>query len=416
MLAILKNLVSVARRFQLAAALNILGLSVAFAAFMVIMIQLDYDYGFDKCHKDYDKIFRMEIDIPNFSNGYAGVFSRPLAERFFESSPHIVAGGIANIWEGEIFFHVENDGERNFFKESSISVSPEFTEVFTFNLVEGAEDALKTPNNVLIPQSLARKLFGNESAIGQQLVFNWGNQTVGAVYRDFPANNILNNCIYVALRENENKNNWGDWSYTSFIRLNDASNAPLLFENFKRTLDVSQAPSYMASSFDWEESGINIRLTPLPDIHFITDVQYDYTPKASRQTLMILFAIAIVIIAIACINFTNFSTALTPMRVKSLNTQHVLGLRRSKLRFALVFEAIVVCFLSYLVALLLVDLFKNTPLSQLIDGNLAYSANPVIFAGTAFVAILAGFIAGVYPARYMTSFEPAFVLKGSFAL
>ena len=86
MTAILRNLISVARRFQLAAYLNILGLSVAFAAFMIIMIQLDYDYGFDKCHKDYDKIFRVEISYPNLTRA---VICRPFAEHFFVSSPHI---------------------------------------------------------------------------------------------------------------------------------------------------------------------------------------------------------------------------------------------------------------------------------------------------------------------------------------
>ena len=85
------------------------------------------------------------------------------------------------------------------------------------------------------------------------------------------------------------------------------------------------------------------------------------------------------------------------MRIKSINTQHVLGLRRSKLRFALVFEAVVVSFVSYIVALLLVDLFKNTPLSRLVDGDLAYAAHPAVFIGTALVAILVGFLAGFCP-------------------
>ena len=95
MKAIIRNLISVARRFQLAASLNILGLSVAFAAFMVIMIQLDYDYSFDKCHEDYDKIFRVELELPELFNTRFPIMPRPFAEQIFESSPHIVAGAIS---------------------------------------------------------------------------------------------------------------------------------------------------------------------------------------------------------------------------------------------------------------------------------------------------------------------------------
>jgi putative ABC transport system permease protein len=206
---IIKNFLSVIRRFKLAAVLNILGLSVAFAAFMVIMIQLDYDYGFDKFHKDSDKIFRMEFVNKTTASA---VISRPLAERFFESSPHIVAGTITNPWTGKLFFHIEKDDVRSSYEEDAMGVSPEYTDVFTFDFVEGSEDALKTPENVIIPLSLSRKIFGNESAVGQQLITNGGNPTVGAVYHDFPSNSVVNNCIYAAISENENKQNWNNWN------------------------------------------------------------------------------------------------------------------------------------------------------------------------------------------------------------
>jgi putative ABC transport system permease protein len=409
------NLLGVVRRFKLAAVLNILGLSVAFAAFMIIMIQLDYDNSFDKFHKDSGKIFRMEM--ARQTEAYA-IVSRPFAERFFESSPHIVAGAIINP-TGKLFgddlayFHVEKDGVRNFYKEKSVQVSPGFTDVFTFDIAEGTDDALKTHGNVIIPLSMARKLFGNESAVGGQLVYDWGSQTVGAVYRDFPANTIVNNVIYVPMPEDENKENWGNQIYYGYIRVNDASNVPFLFDNFKRNFDASVA---FGQGFGWEESGIVIRFTALQDIHFVTGVQFDETPKSSRQTLMILFAIAVVIIVIAAINFTNFSTALTPMRVKSINTQRVLGARRATLRLSLIFEAVFISFLSYLVALLLVSIFHDSPLARLVDADLSFSAHQLIFGGTALIAALTGIFAGVYPSRYITSFAPALVLKGSFGL
>ena len=415
MAPIFRNFISVVRRYKMAVVLNILGLSVAFAAFMVIMIQLNYDFGFDKFHKDYDKIFRLEM-APKSSTPYA-VISRPLAERFFESSPAIVAGAITNplgnLWGGDPFFHVETNGVRKSFKEKALQVSPELTDVFTFDIVEGAADALKTPGHVMIPLSMARKFFGNESAVGQQLFYESDNQTVGAVYRDFPTNTVLSNYIYVSFPENENKDNWGAFNYHVYIRVNEVSNVSMLVDNFFRNFDIQAA---IGDMFNWAESGLTIQLTALPDIHFAADIQYDTSQKASRQMLMILFAIALVIIAIAAINFTNFSTALTPKRIKNINTQRVLGARQRTLRFALVFEAVAVSVLSYIVALALIALFNGSSLAGLVDADLSFSAQPLIIGGTALVALLAGLLAGLYPARYMTSFAPALVLKGSFGL
>ena len=418
---LIRNFLSVIRRYKMALALNILGLSVAFAAFMVIMIQLNYDLSFDKCHKDYDKIFRMEIFVPMIASERIPIFPRPFADQFFESSPHIVAGALsihsmnAMMGGGEASFHVETEGERNYFKEKSVVVSPEFFDVFTFDFVEGSTNVYIAPGNVFIPLSMARKLFGNEPAVGKQIVHDqWGNQTVLGVYRDFPKNTIIENCMYFAMQPEENKTNGGNWQYNAFIRVNDAANAPLLVDNFMQNFDFQT--SFEMPDFDLETSGVRMYLTPLADIHYLNDIQYDFAPKASGQTLMILVAIAVVIIAIASINFTNFSTALTPMRVKNINTQRVLGARRSTLRSALVFEAMIISFLSFLVALMFVDLFSNTPLAKFVDADLSFAAQLSVIGGTAVVALLAGAIAGAYPAHYITSFAPALVLKGNFGL
>ncbi|MDR1154537.1 MAG: ABC transporter permease [Bacteroidales bacterium] len=411
MTPIVRNFLSVIRRFKMATTLNILGLSVAFAAFMVIMIQLDYDHSFDKFHTDYDKIFRMELSQ---NTSTQALICRPLAERFFESSPHILAGALTSSWLQPAPFHIEKDGVRILYEENSITVSPSFFDVFTFDFVEGVKGDYLSPSNVFIPLSLSRKLFGNESAVGKQLVHaSWGNQTVMAVYRDFPANSIVDNDIYFAMQENENRQSWGNFNYYVYFRVDDPSNVPQLFENFKRNFDAQAA---FGADFTWEDANVGLRFTALPDIHYVTDVGYDRTPKASRQTLLILFAIAIVIVMIAEINFTNFSTALTPMRIRNINTQKVLGARQGAMRFSLVLEAVLISLLSFLVATGLMMLFHRTSLARLVDADLSLTAHPLIVGGTAFIALLAGLLAGLYPAWYMTSFVPALVLKGNFGL
>jgi putative ABC transport system permease protein len=385
------------------------------------MIQLDYDYHFDKFHPDSDKIFRMEMFTPQTSR--IPMTSRPLAERFFESSPHIVAGAITNQsmsgGGSEIFFSVENkDGERNYFKEKALTVTPTFFDVFTFDFIEGSTDGHLLPGNVFIPLSLSRKLFGNDPAVDKQVIINGIPQTVLAVYRDFPSNSTIGNYMYSFMDKDEGKDNWMGFMYNAYIRVNEAINAPQLIENFVRNFDFRLI---FGQDFNLEaaEAGgfsFSLYLTALPDVHFTSNIKYDFVPKTSRQTLLILFTVAIMIVVIAGINFTNFSAALTPMRLKSLNTQLVLGSRRKSLRLSLVFEAVFIGFLSYLVALGLILIFQDTPLAQLVNADLSLAAHPFIIFGTALIAAPVGFLVSVYPSRYMTSFKPALVMKGNFGL
>lgn len=164
MKTIIRNFLSALRRFKMATLLNILGLSVAFAAFMVIMMQLDYDRNFDKFHPDYDKIFRIEFVN---KNDVQAIINRPMSELFFASSPHIIAGTLSSPWGGKTFFNIEENGAKHSYEESMIMTSPEYMDVFTFDFVEGTKDVLKEPGHVVIPLSLSRKLFGKQSAVGK---------------------------------------------------------------------------------------------------------------------------------------------------------------------------------------------------------------------------------------------------------
>ncbi|WP_455634117.1 ABC transporter permease [Parabacteroides sp.] len=410
MKTILRNLLSVLRRFKMATLLNVLGLSIAFAAFILIMMQVDYDRNFDREIVNADQIFRVEIADSDGTR--MAIINRPLAEAFIQSSPYIVAGSLLDPWGGNTFFSVEENGVRNSYEEQWMRVFPDYTKVFEFKMLEGSSDKLKEPNIVLIPRSVARKLFGDQPAVGKRLTRNSDNAgfTVGGVYEDFPDNTSVGNSIYWQLDPKENFQNFGNWNYMFYVRLNDPEKADGLFENFKEHFDVST----LSKDFSWD--GMSLALNPLTNVHFSSNVSYDPTPKASRSTMLVLFAIAIVIVLIASINFTNFSTALAPMRIKSINTQKVLGGEESVIRRALVFEAVMISVLAFLLALFWVVLAGGTDLASLIDADLALSAHPRLTALTALIAVATGFCAGLYPAYYMTSFAPALVLKGSFGL
>lgn len=423
MKTIIRNFLSVLRRFKMATLLNILGLSVAFSAFTVIMMQLDFDLNFDTCHKQADCIYRVELICDN-EVGTQAIVSRPLAETFIQFSPHIVAGAVTNPLYTETLFTIEQGATRENYMEPTMAVYPSFADVFEFEMQEGSKAALAEPRQLLIPESMARKWFGNTSAVGKKveandsktIISNYfatekGNYTVGGVYKDFPANSILQNGIYMKMDDKKDMDSWGSANYNLFIRVDSPASATHLSEEFSDYFKKNGLNKKM----DWL-GDFDFRLSRLPDIHFATDVTFDLTPKTSRQTVRILFAIALIILFIAGINFTNFSTALTPMRIKSINTQKVLGSPTRTLRFSLLAEAICISMLAYLISLGIVHLLSQTFVASLVTANLSLAAHPLLAAATALIAIVTGILAGLYPAYYITSFSPALVLKGSFGL
>lgn len=415
MKTILLNFFSVLRRFKAASVLNVLGLSIAFVAFMLIMMQVNYDYTFDCSHRNADAIFR--VDIVHGSKGSQAIICRPFARAFTESSPHIKGGCLLNAWVGSPFFYVEQNGQRTGYRENAWEVTPGLLDVIHFDMLEGTAQALDEPGSVILPESMAKKIFGNETAVGKQLIapnVEMNAQIIKGVYKDFPRNSALQNVIYVAMNPKENYDNWGNWNYFFFVRLDDPANKENVLDNFKSNFNAKEA---FGNEFEWGgEESFDLRLTSLPDVHFLNNVDFDSMPKASRQTLLVLFSIAFVIIIIAGINFTNFSTALTPMRIKSINTQKVLGSSDRMLRGSLLVEAVGVSTFAYLLSLLFLYVIPKTPVASLVDADISFGAQPMIIAGTAVIAVIVGVLAGLYPSYYVTSFPPALVLKGSFGL
>lgn len=409
MKTIIRNFISILRRFKMATGLNIIGLSVAFAAFMVIMMQLDWDYNYCRELENHEQIFRVE----SVNDGSAiAVVTRPMANAICSSSPHVVAGSLHVPFWPPLEFSVEKNGTKNHFEEARIRVEASFPDVITFDMVEGSTDVLKQPDYVLLPQSIATKLFGDESAIGQTLLAEEENYTVGGVYRDFQKNSILTNGIYMTIPEKENINSWGNRSYELLVKLDDAKNSELILDNFLSNFDFSLVPQ----DDNWVRDE-RFRLNPIDNVHFSQGIAYDFNVnKTSKQTLFLLLTIALVILLIAGINFTNFSTALTPMRIKSINTQKVLGGDEGTIRRSLIIEAIAIAVVSYLIAVGLVYMLPHTFIAQLLDADPTLTAHPLIVGGTALLAVATGCLAGLYPSYYMTSFAPALVLKGSFGL
>lgn len=413
MKTIFRNFLTTLKRFKLASSLNILGLSVAFAAFTVIMIQVHYDRSFDQFHPKADRIYRVEVSEDGTQ--YNALVGRNWAEMFKSRFPQIELTGLRMDFSpiGN-YLKVEQNGSMVGFREDVSLIHPDFAEVFDFELVEGTKAAFSEPGRVMIPESTAKRFFGNSSAIDKPITFHSSTDTiltVSGVYKDFPKNTLVKNNVYYAVHPDK----WGSYdgwqfNYTLYVTLPESVNKDdLEQEMLATTQGMPDIPQFI-------KEYKAVRLNPVSDIYFGQDMVFDPDPKGSKATTNVLLAIALLVIAIAAINFVNFSTSLTPMRIKSINTQKVLGSPTSTLRWGMIIEAVGIVVLAFGLSLLWVYVLGNTGFNHYIVASINIGTNlPVVLLSLG-VALAVGLIAGVYPAYYSTSFPPALVLKGSFGL
>ncbi|WP_294596871.1 ABC transporter permease [uncultured Rikenella sp.] len=410
---ILRNLLTVLRRFRLASALNIVGLSIAFAAFMIILMQVHYDRSFDRFHPKSDRIYRVEVSED--STTYNALVGRKWAELIEDRLPQIEMTGLRMDFAtiGNLA-KVERNGAVQGYRVDVHLIHPDFAEIFDFDMVEGRREALAEPGQVVIPQSMARKFFGDESACGRRIIFTSTADTVmtvGGVYRDFPRNTLVQNVAYYGINPTVWKP-WDGWhfNYQLYVTLSAGADPA---EVERQLLDeVLHSPDIPGWIRDYKA----VRLHPLADLHYAANVQYDAVPKGSRATTSVLLAIALLVIGIAAVNFVNFATSLVPLRIKSINTQKVFGSSVGMLRTVLVGEAVGIALLAFLASLFWVYAVGRTGFTAFLDVDLNLTTAPGIVGIGLAVALGVGLLAGLYPAFFATRFPPALVLKGSFGL
>lgn len=410
MKAIFKNFGYLFKRFRVPTLLNVAGLMLAFVAFIIILTQLVYEQGFEQMHSQRDRIYRLEYDAQK--QGYFfPVLSRGLIESVTSTAPGVETGAIIQLNSSGSTYVVVSDGSsRNGYKIDITVASPTIVDVFDFQIIDGGADCLGTPNHALIPASMAKRLFGTTYATGKQIALKesvWGKSAgkelfVGGVYKDFPNNTQLNNTAYTAI-SNENMNDW--YSQNAFCYL-------LLSKGADPQKVISE---YMASS-EFTQSGLNnsdLMLRSLTSLYY-TPVGFlgQFVKNGNPYIASLLLAIAIIVLLIAVVNFTNFSMTIVPERIRTFNVRKVYGASDQRLRLLITTESIIISFIAFILALVLVLLIDSMKLVSLVGfDTLSLSFNYAVFF--AFIAaLLIGVLAGVFPAFRITSQSPAESLKG----
>lgn len=395
-------------------AINVLGLAVGMACFLLILFYVKDESSYDKFHKDYEDIYR--ITEVNYSDG---------GENYFANAYSAIGPALQNDFpEFEAFVRihiaeelpVDNGPDLKFQEARFAYADSSFWDVLDFKLLEGDKRrALSGPFSLVISESMAKKYFGDVDAIGKTLkVDNQYDYQITGIMADTPKNSHLQLdfiASFISLRQVQGGwmfNNWywpPMYTYAKAPKGVDVANIeskfPAMVEKYLGKL-VSEQKGY--------------RMQPLADIHTTTNYSNELGKTTNKAYLYILITTAFLILAIACVNFMNLSLARSISRSGEVGVRKVFGAIREQIIVQYLSESLLVTFIAGIIGfglfVLAIPSFNGLTEKSL---ELASTDIPIVLGALLIIALLVGFFAGLYPALFLSGFSPSAILKGKVA-
>lgn len=398
--------------------LNIVGLSASLTCFAFIALWVNDELSYDKFNKNYDIIFRL-ISLQKTESGISetAVSSAPMALALKNDYPEVEQAARLKIRE-EI---VEHNGQQ-ILQPNILLTDPSFFNIFSYHLTQGdIITALSEPFSIILTESTSKKYFGDSNPIGQTLkMFMYDSTSRGALYKvtglmpDPPKNAHFTFAMLASFKTVEvthpdvlTADGWGDQRFYTYVLLKKGIN----YHTFSNKISQFYR-NHIGELFKVWSPIYVYRLQPLSDIHLRSHLQDEMAPTGDINSVYIFSTIGVFILLLAGINYINLSTARSISRAKEVSIKKVVGAGRNQLLIQLILEAIVTAFVAFTLSLLFSILLK--PLfSEITSKDLSPLSSPMLLLFIAGVAIVLGFLSGIYPALIISGFKPVNILKGS---
>ncbi len=428
-----QNFLTTLKRYKTASVLNIAGLTLAFFAMYVIMTQVIFYVRYNQCIEDNDRVYMLGALSP--TNHISDLVGRPLVEQAIAQSPAVEVGGmiLCPMYDPAThFFWVRRStGEIIRFRSSYVkNISLPMLDIIPLDVIAGDKRELARPNTVIVSQSEAKRLgVGLGDIISMPKEYSEDKDDaperdveVVAIYKDLPKNCYFSEFAEAAMFENFGYKNmdmkwWGMGAHTYFIKIKEGSSPDDFLDVYNKILsDFLRADTpeeYIKRDVD---ANLMLPITEMQWANMYNKVGGDCGVNWSDPaTMSIVVSVAVLILVMAFINFVNFFFALVPVRLRAVNISKVFGASIATLRWSFVFEAIglVVCALalmSYL-SFVLMDL----PLDSYLVCPVQVSQNPLALLAVIAIGVVMAVAAALYPAWYITSFNPSLAVKAGFA-
>jgi putative ABC transport system permease protein len=400
--------------------INILGLSVGLATSLLIVLYVVDELSYDLYNVDANHIYRITEQVKlNGTEGSYAPSEAPLASSI-KDLPEIAK--YARFLPTESLFisprkYYVRKGNEDLQENSLVFAESNIFDVFTLPMVSGNPvDALTAPHTVVLTESAAKKYFGNADPMGQTLTLNdTGVYRVTGIIKDIPLQSHFHFDLFVSLSSiPESKlTNWGFSGFHTYVVLKPGTDVAALQ---KRISDIVIKNGYPPKLWSTGDNYFRVILMPLLDIHLHSTSQFELSKSGNIQYVYIFSVIAAFILLMACVNFMNLSTARSSNRAKEVGVRKVLGSIRKHLIAQFLTESLLVTLLSMAIGLTLV-LLTLPFFNQLAGTHLSLNRHTFIWLLPLLLTIVlvVGFLAGSYPAIFLSGFKPIDVLKGKMA-
>ncbi len=400
--------------------INITGLAIGVACCLLITLFVVDELSYDKYHTKGDRMYRVGFSGSLGGRDFVGATaSSPTGPTLVQDYPEVES---ATRFRDRGSYLVRYE-DKTFKELGIVFVDGNVFETFDFKLIEGNPASVLTePNTAVITPGIAEKYFGSEDPIGKTLrLDNSFDYRVTGVMDDIPRNSHFRFDIFLSMESlSESRNGqWMSFNFQTYIVLQPGSDPDALeakFPNMIETYIGPQVEQYLNITLDeFAEQGnrIGFFLDPMHDIYLKAAVDDELGTPSDIRYVYIFSAIAIFILLIACINFMNLSTARSANRAKEVGVRKVMGSLKRQLVNQFISESVLLSLFAFVLAIGIAYLALPT-YNQLAQKQLLIPiANPLFILTILMGALVVGFLAGSYPAFYLSAFKPATVLKGN---
>lgn len=393
--------------------LNIAGLSIGLASFILIMIYVMDELSYDRHHKNADRIYRI---INVYDDKGVGEHSTgspfPLAEAIKDEYPSIIENTV-RIFNFQKNKHIISYDGSKFEETRFFFADPSLFDIFNYTFLEGdPEKSFNKPFSVLLTESTARKYFGDEDPIGKKLRYeDRFDYTVTGILKDHPEQTHFRFdflATFSSLDHHYEKGVkqfgwiWNPcWTYVLIKKGIDSGKLTNLF------------PEFVHNHF-YEENRdiISLYLQPLTDIHLKSDLDYEITQNSDIKNIYILVLISVLILFAAVVNYVNIATASGSHRANEIAVKKIVGAQKRQVLYQFLIESVIVSLIALTVGLAIVEMIMPN-YGELTDKDFSEGIrlSPVLISAILGTGLITGLAAGLYPAFYLSAFNPIQVLR-----
>lgn len=411
------------RKHKFTSFINLSGLTIGLTCCLLITTYILDELSYDRFNKNADNIYRVTRTF-YASDGSLSLKLSTIAPPFGYYMP-------TDFPEIEKMTRLLSNGstpmrydDKKFTEKNVFLADENFFDVFSVKVLKGnPKNALYDPYSVMLTEEAAKKYFGDADPMNKIIRFNsQADLKVTGVYQALPSNAHLHPDMLISfstLRDSaiygeENlRTNWGNNSFFTYLLLPKNYDAKGMEARFPAFIDKHMDHKYYSGQNPSKYTTLGLQ--KLTDIHLYSHTDYEAEPNGDIKRIYVFSAIAFFILLIACINYMNLSTARSAMRAREIGIRKVIGARKKELIFQFLGESVLMCSIAILLAIVFTRL--SLPLLNTVSGktiSIGILANWKFILALLITPIIVGVASGIYPALFMSSFQPVKTLKGLF--